>query len=203
MEGRKRIRTSPELYTGRGCYFLTVCTHGRAPVFANPPFARAICRHFLAAAAIDNFSLHAWCVMPDHVHLLAEGRAAECRVRDFMQRWKGGSSLSFRKRYGRESLAARVLRSHPAPKRITALIRVVHLAKSSPKGPLPRPARLPMVRLPNHRLESQESATGRMDSAMEETDPSRGGCFSPPAVRPCFKYRASKKRKSQRQKRRN
>ena len=101
MEGRKRIRTSPELYTGRGCYFLTVCTHGRAPVFANPPFARAICRHFLAAAAIDNFSLHAWCVMPDHVHLLAEGRAAECRVRDFMQRWKGGSALSFRKRYGR------------------------------------------------------------------------------------------------------
>jgi putative transposase len=102
VEGRKRIRTSPELYTGRGWYFLTVCTHGGSPVFANAPFARAISRHFLAAAAIDNFALHAWCIMPDHVHLLVEGLAMNCHVRHFMQRWKGGSTRSFRKRYGRD-----------------------------------------------------------------------------------------------------
>jgi putative transposase len=101
VDGRKAIRTSPELYTGRGWYFLTACTQGRAPIFANPPFARAISRYFLAAAATENFCLHAWCIMPDHVHLLVEGQAMECRVFRFMQRWKGGSTLSFRKRFGR------------------------------------------------------------------------------------------------------
>jgi putative transposase len=102
MDARKRIRTSPELYTGRGWYFLTACTQDRSPVFAKAPFARAITRYILTAAAIENFMPHAWCVMPDHVHLLVEGRARGCGVFEFVRRWKGESAFSFRRRYRRE-----------------------------------------------------------------------------------------------------
>ena len=35
-----------------------------------------------------NFMVHAYCIMPDHVHFLVEGGAPDCNLIMFVSRWK-------------------------------------------------------------------------------------------------------------------
>lgn len=119
MPARKCIRINPALYTGKCWYFLTICTQRRAPVFASAPFAKAITKYLLDAAAAENFLLHAWCVMPDHVHILVEGETMACQVFHFARRFKSESAHSYLRRFGRQlwqrAFFDHILRPHESP----------------------------------------------------------------------------------------
>ena len=59
-------------------------------------------RSFLAAAKAEEFLLHAWCVMPDHVHLLAEGATNHSHADRFIGHWKRATTFEFKNAAGRE-----------------------------------------------------------------------------------------------------
>jgi putative transposase len=55
---------------------LTFCAYERRRLFADPTFAYAAIQQMLTSSAKNRFAVYAYCFMPDHVHLLVEGRAA-------------------------------------------------------------------------------------------------------------------------------
>jgi putative transposase len=102
MQGRKPIRLPARNYVGRNTYFLAACTLHRDRIFSNPRWADLMVRSFLDAAKAEEFLLHAWCVMPDHVHVLAEGATDQSHVDRFVAHWKRATTFEFKKAAGRE-----------------------------------------------------------------------------------------------------
>ena len=92
------IRLSPENYRGRRLYFVTVCTHLRLPVFADQTNGDWVLRHLVDSAARNNFSLHAFCVMPDHLHFLTEGTTDDSDLIRFANAFKQQTAFEYRKR---------------------------------------------------------------------------------------------------------
>ena len=69
----KNIRLPADRYIGKQWSFVTVCCANRRKFFTAPE----ICSWFLGIvrrdASTHNFAIHAYCLMPDHVHLLLQG----------------------------------------------------------------------------------------------------------------------------------
>ncbi len=87
-QSRKPIHLARQTYMGRGPYFVTVCCAGRRPAFADRCSAEWAVSRLLSTAAAYRFRLHAWCVMPDHVHVLAEGTDDTCNLLLFVRQFK-------------------------------------------------------------------------------------------------------------------
>src|SRR3989441_10581633 len=77
-------------YRGLHRYSLTFCTYERHELFVEPTFAHRAIEQMLISSAQNAFAVYAYCFMPDHVHLLVEGRvetaALEPYVKDVKQR---------------------------------------------------------------------------------------------------------------------
>jgi len=56
--------------------FLTFCTYQRHRSFIDGDKVEVVSTQIRRAAAQERFALTAYCYMPDHLHLLAEGRVA-------------------------------------------------------------------------------------------------------------------------------
>jgi putative transposase len=97
---QKRLRLSRENYRGRRIYFVTVGTEKRTPFFTDQSTGRWVLGHLLEDAALRNFSLHAFCVMPDHVHFLSEGLSEDTDLLKFVNLFKQRTAYEFRKRNG-------------------------------------------------------------------------------------------------------
>src|ERR1700687_100659 len=70
---RRPIRLTRPNYMGCRRYFVTSCCFQRKQVFLVPEF----CSCFLSALTVESAhqacAVHAYCFMPDHVHLLLQG----------------------------------------------------------------------------------------------------------------------------------
>jgi REP-associated tyrosine transposase len=62
-------------YVGRYQYFLTICTFQRQKHFVREELIENVRLTFLRTASEHQFAIPAYCFMPDHIHILAEGRA--------------------------------------------------------------------------------------------------------------------------------
>jgi len=96
----KNIRLSQTDYIGQRWFFLTLCCADRRKRFTSPQ----ICNDFLSvlrpAATRYLFAIHAYCLMPDHVHLLAEGLQPQSDALQFMRALKRNTSTQFQKKTG-------------------------------------------------------------------------------------------------------
>ncbi|HLZ12608.1 MAG TPA: transposase [Candidatus Acidoferrum sp.] len=97
---RKNPRLSAKNYFGRQSYFITICCDRRTQYLAAAPFALHVVQIFLECAAKHSFLAHAYCVMPDHIHFLAEGTCADSDLREFVRLFKQRTAFAFRKRRG-------------------------------------------------------------------------------------------------------
>lgn len=88
METRKQFHLTRDSYFGQQIYFVTICSTRRRPVFRNSPLAAKIIGHLKTTAKTSHFLLHAWCLMPDHLHILAEGIAEDADLFSFIGRFK-------------------------------------------------------------------------------------------------------------------
>jgi putative transposase len=79
---------SGDAYEGRGWYFFTICCHRRRPVFRDAELASWLVEKLKVHATGIGFQLHAWCVMPDHLHILIEGATESSRALEFIARFK-------------------------------------------------------------------------------------------------------------------
>ena len=82
-------------YVGVHRYLLTWCTDARARAFEDLTVARAVERQILRTAAREGFAVLAYCLMPDHVHLIVEGRDESADLRRFVTRVKQTSGHAY------------------------------------------------------------------------------------------------------------
>jgi len=95
---RKNIRLAPRNYRGYGIYFITICTGNRAPRFADTSLGYLALGHLVSLAARHSFLLHAFCLMPDHLHFVAEGNSPECNLLRFVTAFKQRTALAYKNR---------------------------------------------------------------------------------------------------------
>jgi putative transposase len=70
-------------YRGRYSYFLTFCTADRQQVLGDPATASMVTAHILQTARWYDFVVLAYCIMPDHLHLLIHGQSDRADARRF------------------------------------------------------------------------------------------------------------------------
>lgn len=92
---RKNIRLPKDRYRGQRLYFVTLCFHDRRPLGTNPRVARLIVERLRKHAAACEFFVHAYCVMPDHLHVLAAGAAETSNLVKFVEAFKQETAVEF------------------------------------------------------------------------------------------------------------
>ncbi|MDP2319382.1 MAG: transposase [Acidobacteriota bacterium] len=82
-------------YTGRSTYLVTVATRDRVKAFGNVDFGRTAEHLLVDAANTSKFAVPAYCLMPDHAHLVASGLGPESDLRCFVSRWKQATGFAW------------------------------------------------------------------------------------------------------------
>ena len=116
MSSHRRVaRLARENYFGRQTYFITICCDRRVSYLSVPATAQRVLDLLLECAASHSFRLHAFCLLPDHLHLLAEGAEPHCDLLEFVRLLKQRTAFDFRKSRSRplweKSFYDHVLRS--------------------------------------------------------------------------------------------
>lgn len=105
-------------YLGPYRYLLTLCTRNRRQHFANGQVLELVLRQIQRTADEHRFAIIAYCFMPDHVHMLAEGTDNASDLRRFVALSKQRSGYRFAKAHGeglwQDSYHDRVLRHEEA-----------------------------------------------------------------------------------------
>jgi len=91
---RKAVRLPEEVYRADHQPFsITIGTSPRQPVFQDLAFAKTCVEELGQVRAQTGHPIFAYCLMPDHVHLLVGG-VDDSPLPEFVQRWK---SLCYRR----------------------------------------------------------------------------------------------------------
>jgi putative transposase len=93
---RTDIRLPSKFYFGTGIYFATICTYQRRRAFTSPALCGATIGILQGVSIDTGFMVHAYCLMPDHVHVLIQGTRSHCRLQTFISRWKQMTGFKFR-----------------------------------------------------------------------------------------------------------
>ena len=113
-------------YRGPYCYFVTFCTPDRRAIFSDITIGEFATSQLRRTLHRFDFAVLAYCVMPDHVHLLIEGTSAESDLKDCIKSAKQRSGQSYAARFGhrlwQEGFYDRVLRPDDDPKKIARYI---------------------------------------------------------------------------------
>jgi REP element-mobilizing transposase RayT len=95
---RKNIRLRTENYHGRRLYFVTLCFHNRRRFGTNPRVARWIIGQLQKHAVACEFFIHAYCVMPDHLHVLTAASTDTSNLIKFVESFKQETAIEFSRR---------------------------------------------------------------------------------------------------------
>ena len=96
---RKRTRLGANVYADpTAICSITVCTARRTEVFANPELAAASAQLLRNRATAAGVSVHAYCFMPDHVHLCLS-IPPKYSVANAVGRLKGKSAIRIHREY--------------------------------------------------------------------------------------------------------
>ena len=117
-----------ECYVGIQRYSLRLCTNGRARLFTSREFVQVAVTQIQRTCEVEAFELLAYCFMPDHVHLVVEGRKATSDLIRLASLMKERTAYAFRTWRGvpllwQEGCFERVIRSDEAA---AAVIRYVY-----------------------------------------------------------------------------
>ena len=82
-------------YVGLHRYSLTFCTDCRRPLFAKQAVVDLVLAQISRAARENQFEVIAYCFMPDHLHLLVEGRSDSADCKRFIARAKQYSGFYY------------------------------------------------------------------------------------------------------------
>lgn len=93
-------RLAREEYFGQKWYFVTFCCERRTPVFVNEDRAHWIVEFMKAESARHEFVVDAYCVMPDHLHLLVLGMRPTSNLLAFAKSLKQKSAYTYQQEVG-------------------------------------------------------------------------------------------------------
>ena len=95
---RKNIRLAPRNYVGYGIYFVTICTRDRISHFADISLGHVTLGRLISLSARCSFLLHAFCLMPDHLHFLSEGNSLQSNLLRFITAFKQRTAFAHKNR---------------------------------------------------------------------------------------------------------
>jgi putative transposase len=87
-------------YVGCYRYSLTFCTHLRARLFVDSEVVELVLSQFLRAVGQEEFSVLAYCFMPDHVHFLVQGNSESSDARMLIKLGKQYAGYAYSQKYG-------------------------------------------------------------------------------------------------------
>jgi putative transposase len=87
-------------YLGPHRYSLTICTAHRQSPFTTHAVVGLVLEQIARAADEQQFAVIVYCFMPDHVHLLVEGKSADSDGKNFIARAKQYSGFYYKKEHG-------------------------------------------------------------------------------------------------------
>ena len=93
---RKPTRLAAANYLGQQAYFVTICCDLRRQHLADCGVAGRAAVLLHECAVRQGFQVHAYCLMPDHLHLLMEGMTPQSNLREFIRIFKLRTALEFR-----------------------------------------------------------------------------------------------------------
>ena len=85
MPIRRPRRVDGFSYLGIHRYSLRFATHARRYLFVDPSAVASAHVQILRTAGEDQFAVLAHCYMPDHIHLVVEGKAETSDLRRFVK----------------------------------------------------------------------------------------------------------------------
>ena len=94
-------RLAPAHYRGFYHHFLTASTYGRRPAFTDPMLCAAATAQLFQSGTKHGFAILAYCLMPDHIHVLVEAERADADFLRSAHLWRQLSGFWERKRTGR------------------------------------------------------------------------------------------------------
>jgi putative transposase len=97
----KPIRLPKQHYIGRRAYFLTLCTRDRIPYFRSRHIACWLLESLQQIATQQSFALRAYCLMPDHLHVLLQGNSSSSDLLCFVKTFKHKTTFHFRAKTGK------------------------------------------------------------------------------------------------------
>jgi REP element-mobilizing transposase RayT len=87
-------------YVGKYSYALTFSADQRVPRIGGPEAITLVVEQFRRASRECGFCIFVHCIMPDHAHLLVDGKRDESDCRAFIKRAKQYSGYYYKQRYG-------------------------------------------------------------------------------------------------------
>ena len=99
MRTNRPARLKSFSYVGIHRYSLTFCTNWKRRLFENAAAVELVLSQFLRIAAQEQFSILAYCFMPDHVHVLIEGLSANSDAKKFITKSKQCSAHAYAKKF--------------------------------------------------------------------------------------------------------
>jgi REP-associated tyrosine transposase len=130
-------------YLGAYRYFVTFCTLERRAVFTDIALGRLVVLQFRRTCRREKFAILAYCVMPDHAHLLLEGMDAASNLVALIKSAKQSSGQRFAAKMKRplwdEGFHDHVLRPEEDPKRFARYIIENPVRAGLVKSPLDYP----------------------------------------------------------------
>jgi putative transposase len=140
---RKNIRLAAEDYRGRKFYFVTLCFESRSRFGANSRVASWLIARLQKRAASSGFFVRAYCVMPDHSHVLVCAASEESNLMVFVESFKQETAFEFAKRRQRNlwqfKYYDRILRASDSPDCVAWYIWLNPVRKGLCKTPLEYP----------------------------------------------------------------
>ena len=91
-----RHRLPRPYYLGLGAYFVTICAGSRRKLFTDAYFVRILVDIMREEFCHAGFSVGAYCVMPDHCHILAISTSETCDLARAVRAFKGLSTARAR-----------------------------------------------------------------------------------------------------------
>jgi putative transposase len=98
----KNIRLPLDRYRGTAWFFVTFCCEHRRKYFRPPTTAQWFLDRLRITAASHAVAVLAYCVMPDHVHLLTEGLTLSTDLLVFLSRLKQKTGFEHKQRTGQQ-----------------------------------------------------------------------------------------------------
>lgn len=93
---RKRNRLPAPAYMGHRWYFVTLCTGQRHPHFLDGHLVGGLLKTLQDACSLHHFELHAYCFMPDHLHMELAGLSEHAELPALIRNFKGRSATEAR-----------------------------------------------------------------------------------------------------------
>jgi putative transposase len=119
---RKQIRLPPDEYIGTATSFVTICCEKHLVIFQNVNRGNVAIEALRQVSHSMRFLVHAFSLMPDHVHFLLEGTTPGSDLVRFVRQWKQQTGYLFRndlpKGFWQRRFYDHLLRSRDAPESV-------------------------------------------------------------------------------------